>query len=400
MGFNWDLDQSSTRSIVYNCRSAASWPQDMALSVTFLTDSLTTNAVLFGCDAKTPSMSDNEMTLPDLIISRLSNSDAPAYHPMLLPTIFADIERDRQIVLVREKLQQLSQRVVNLVKISSEPPNPVPIVVHDQSANLTPTDRAQPRMTGRSLRKLREVASWMTKASSTSQSNSMQEEKATQQSVPSSMEAKKGERPTAMLWLEISRLRNGLGNWQRQLHKMIDHVDMLNATEFSWEKPSSNGGFQSNPKLRQLFEAGSRIKERLQVLVDEYDEHMRDCTHIMDGLNLATQLELSHIGRTDAKTNLDISRVNLDVARMTRRDSSLMKSIAMLGMIFLPATLVTAFFSMDFFDWRGEEAGYLWVYAVAVAALTLLTVGIFYVYVLRRQRSRNDGGEDKPFMSA
>jgi hypothetical protein len=39
--------------------------------------------------------------------------------------------------------------------------------------------------------------------------------------------------------------------------------------------------------------------------------------------------------------NRDISKVNLDVARRARRDSSLMKSLAILGMVFLPASLVT-----------------------------------------------------------
>lgn len=50
--------------------------------------------------------------------------------------------------------------------------------------------------------------------------------------------------------------------------------------------------------------------------------------------------EWNHIGRLDATTNQDISRVNLKVARMTRKDGSLMKSIALLTMIFLPATFV------------------------------------------------------------
>lgn len=84
--------------------------------------------------------------------------------------------------------------------------------------------------------------------------------------------------------------------------------------------------------------------------------------------------ELSHIGRSDAKTNFEISKINLEVAQLTRRDSSVMKSIAVLGMVFLPATffvtvsssymdatssgltvLFQAFFSMGFFDWNGDE---------------------------------------------
>jgi hypothetical protein len=51
--------------------------------------------------------------------------------------------------------------------------------------------------------------------------------------------------------------------------------------------------------------------------------------------------ELNSIGRKDARVNQEISRVNLEVSQMTRLDGSLMKSIAMLGMVFLPATFVS-----------------------------------------------------------
>lgn len=332
----------------------------MALSVTFFPDSLTTHAVLFGCDMKKPVKYEKNMTLADIILSRLSKSDMPVFHPMLLPTIFADIERNRQIELVRDKLHQLGQRILNLATTTSEPPKYVTSVVTNGLGSSTGSNTN----TGNSwtingplrgpLRILRRLSRPLSTA------DSMQDEKGVQQSFSSSPPLKKGEIPTSMLWLEISRLRNGLGNWQCHLRKMIGHIEELNATEFDWNKHPGSGAIHSKAKLRQVHEAGERLKERLQELVDEYDEYIRECTHIMDGMTLATQLvcpetrnncsqqpklilskELSHIGRADAKTNLDISKVNLDVAQMTRRDSHVMKSIAVLGMVFLPATFVT-----------------------------------------------------------
>lgn len=56
---------------------------------------------------------------------------------------------------------------------------------------------------------------------------------------------------------------------------------------------------------------------------------------------LNAEQELNDIGHKDARTNQEIARVNLKVAQMTRLDSSLMRSIATLGMIFLPATFVS-----------------------------------------------------------
>lgn len=43
-------------------------------------------------------------------------------------------------------------------------------------------------------------------------------------------------------------------------------------------------------RLGALNESGRRIKRRLLDLVDEYDEFIRKCTHVMDGMTLATQM--------------------------------------------------------------------------------------------------------------
>lgn len=50
--------------------------------------------------------------------------------------------------------------------------------------------------------------------------------------------------------------------------------------------------------------------------------------------------EWNNIGQADARTNVDISRYNLGIAQATHSDSKQMRSIAMLTMIFLPATFV------------------------------------------------------------
>ncbi|KAH7146246.1 hypothetical protein EDB81DRAFT_842468 [Dactylonectria macrodidyma] len=369
MWYDWK-QKTTQRSLVYHCRTDVSWPRDMALSVTFLPDTLTTNAVLFGCDNKTTYV--HGMTLSDIIISRLSHSDLPILHPMLVPAIFADIERDRQIELVREKLTQLGRRI-------STPDD------NDESARS---------WSGQSMNEfLRAVKKRFVSQGKATVSNNIEDKEKTQASSDSSPKESKPRTETVVLWLEIGRLRIGLGNWQRQLRKMIEHVEELNEVEFT----SNNSAIYTNNQLQQFRQAGTRIKERLQELVDEYDEYIRECSHIKAGVTLASQLELSHIGRSDANTNLKISRVNLDVAEMTRRDGRIMRSIAGLGMIFLPATFVTAFFSMGFFDWNrdgtnaGGASGDIGIYSSVVIALTLLSVGLFYVLMWKaRQQEESE----------
>ncbi len=167
-----------------------------------------------------------------------------------------------------------------------------------------------------------------------------------------------------LLWAELSELRDGMKSFRRQMEKMVEHVDELETTLFA---PNQGGdqtvGAKSNSpgreeRLLAMREAGFRIKTRLWELIDEYDEYIRHCTTLMDGMNLATQIvsrldrsrcsiihrhrtansgqEWNRIGRHDALLNQAISRSNLEVAYLVRKDGNLMKSIAVLTMVFLP----------------------------------------------------------------
>ncbi|KXH50739.1 hypothetical protein CSIM01_01588 [Colletotrichum simmondsii] len=379
MNFDWKIESTQERSYVYVCRTAASWPGDMALSVTFLPDTLTTNAVLFGCDFDKPDMYESGVTLADIITSRLKNSDTHVFHPMMIPTIFADTERDRQIELVREKLGELGRRIDDITRTKIEVKTALSF--HDEPESPTGSEK--------SFLRFRLFQGHHSQRSATASSSSSTESTNSGSNPPVTMPVK-AEIPTAKLWQQISRLRIGLSNWRRQLLKMIAHVEDLNRVEFA---PQCDFPRYTESQRLQFFQAGERIRDRLQELVDEYDEYIRECTHIMDGFSLATQLEISQISRSDAKTNQQISQVNLDVAQMTRRDGSVMKSIAVLGMIFLPASFATAFFSTGFFDVSKEGEGaavssLLWIYILAALMLTLGTMATFYVCILKDRKNK------------
>lgn len=92
----------------------------------------------------------------------------------------------------------------------------------------------------------------------------------------------------AMLWIKISHLKNGLENWKTQLLKMIDHTQELEDTNFGMGADIPSEAW--NIKREGLKECSNRIQERLRDLVDEYDNFIRECDHIMAGMSLATQL--------------------------------------------------------------------------------------------------------------
>ncbi|KAI1111665.1 hypothetical protein F5Y14DRAFT_464349 [Nemania sp. NC0429] len=193
------------------------------------------------------------------------------------------------------------------------------------------------------------------------------------------------------------------------MQDMIEHMDELQELLLNPEPGFSTG---IDPvTLHDLNIIGFKIKERLKHLVDEFDEHIRKSATIIDGVSLESQLEWNQIGRKDTVMNLKIERNGLKVAQHTRRDSELTKSIALLTMIFLPATFVAVgsvsslptmkspsfpthltlscslqtLFSMGIYGEILSVSPYIWLYVAATVAITSLTLGTWYLWVKRRR---------------
>ena len=110
------------------------------------------------------------------------------------------------------------------------------------------------------------------------------------------------------------------------------------------------------------------------------------------GLRLQAQLDITRllIAQRDTKLNIELAEaakasgeINVEIAEATRRDSQLMRGIAAVTMIFLPATFVATFFSMVFFHVGNESSVRLtidrriWLYPTVTLPLTAL-VTIWY----------------------
>ncbi|KAI1737669.1 hypothetical protein F4680DRAFT_427568 [Xylaria scruposa] len=175
-------------------------------------------------------------------------------------------------------------------------------------------------------------------------------------------------------WLNIHHLKNSLECWKEQLAKIAAHVDELSETWFNLVPSDSD---DERTEKCQVREVGKRIKERILEIVCDYDGKIRECVMIMEGMNLATQM--AHAG------------ANIEIAAAAKTDSSQMKTIALVTMVFLPATFVASLFSMTFFDWnppKGEHMSpEIWIYVIIAVGLTLLVVGLWYM-IIRRTTQR------------
>ncbi|KAI0550436.1 hypothetical protein F4679DRAFT_542373 [Xylaria curta] len=292
-------------AIVYNCRTSHEWPGDLALSMTYFTLRKVAYGVLYGCDAE----------MKEAILARLHNSEDSSSHPLLLIGIFTELERKRQLNLVRDGLDTLQNTILNLSRQTSDSRN------LEGNRKLSTTHAIDP-------------------------------------------------------WLDIHHLKNSLESWKEQLAKIVAHIDELSETWFNFVPSDSD---DERAEKCQVREVGKRIKERLLEIVCDYDAKIRECVMIMEGMNLATQL--AH------------ARANIEIAAAAKTDSSQMKTIALVTMVFLPATFVASLFSMTFFDWNPPEGKHIspeiWIYVIIAVGLTLLVVGLWFMIVRRTTQRKS-----------
>lgn len=102
--------------------------------------------------------------------------------------------------------------------------------------------------------------------------------------------------------------------------------------------------------------------------------------------------EQQTMGLRDQQTSISIAEASKTIAEETKKDSASMKTLALVTMCFLPATSVSSIFAMPLFDWdqkgRKVVSPSIWIYFVFASALTLLTVGTWWLWQ-RRLRSGN-----------
>jgi hypothetical protein len=265
---------------------------DLALTATYFPHSGLTFAIAFGC----PLSGEEE------ILRRLSFATAEAAHPLLMPGIFAELERNRHVPIVETTIDELETRIFELDFQSSD-----------------------------------------------------------MEGVPAS-EAKKRNQAKRTAWLDTTYLRNGLVSWSTQLAKIRQHADELNETVFKsrtskvapfhernadmvdlsdvatrefqtreipfsdesglsdpsseeWVKSIGKRAEEEGPNSQEnivqetnrqhydgvmvqreaelarewLRRVGHKINGRIQGILDEYDDKIRDCTMRVEGMAMATQ---------------------------------------------------------------------------------------------------------------
>ncbi|KAI0521587.1 hypothetical protein F5B22DRAFT_544144 [Xylaria bambusicola] len=149
------------------------------------------------------------------------------------------------------------------------------------------------------------------------------------------------------LWVDVSSLENGLESLKTELNSML-------ATS---KKPLENeilgydllGPDSYHPDNISHRHSHDSIQARLHDMIVEISSIVRRTSSLLVAMSLATQTESNYLTRKDAWATISI-------AVESKKDSSHMRYISFLGMIFLPGTFFATLFSMGFFNWIPDES--------------------------------------------
>ena len=88
------------------------------------------------------------------------------------------------------------------------------------------------------------------------------------------------------------------------------------------------------------------------------------------------------ISQGDAKSSIDLAKSSTEIAASTAQETTTMMTIAALGLLYLPATLMSSIFNTVFFkldpvtnELRITQS--FWIFVVAALLLTILTLGMW-----------------------
>ncbi|KAL3479229.1 hypothetical protein BJX99DRAFT_255755 [Aspergillus californicus] len=132
--------------------------------------------------------------------------------------------------------------------------------------------------------------------------------------------------------------------------------------------------------------SGNAIAQRLQQISAVYLDLEQQAMILKEGANLHLTTIWSLIAQRDSQIaqraniiNQEIAQSNRIIAHASGQDSSAMKALAVLTMVFLPGTTIATILSLPTFDWEARRSWptarpSTWVYILLSTALTALVL--------------------------
>ncbi|KAK8134610.1 hypothetical protein PG984_006622 [Apiospora sp. TS-2023a] len=354
----WNGREALGPSTVYNCRSDTTCQtgksDDILMSVTSFPDIPLTFGVMYGCTEQTMKF----------VLQYLDNLPRPALHPLMIPMMFLELERTRLLEALREKAGNLTQRILEM---------------ENRLSNFADEEETVKQQNDASEK---DVAARNAEQDKTQDKMLQKDCQATND------------------WVLVSGLKNGLQSLIAVVGSMTEH-----SHNFREENETDTSPTAGN---RRLYTGNTeKFQARLKEMDIELQSEVRKCEGLLGSMALATQMVITPIQIVVLSLLIPIvqewnfhtrrdARANIYIAYASKMDSSQMKYISLLGMVFLPGTFLATLFSMTFFNWIPDESPQVvspWIvlWFGSAALLTSITYWKWKRYIAeQRVISHND----------
>ncbi|KEY72015.1 hypothetical protein S7711_00034 [Stachybotrys chartarum IBT 7711] len=202
---------------------------------------------------------------------------------------------------------------------------------------------------------------------------------------------------------ELSRKSNGHATLLANLARKSKTTETL--LSFAFKTMNKD----RQPKRRQknggapvpTVNGNDLLRNHLSVLQDRLAMQDLDIAYTLRRVQVQIDALFHLVTETDSLANLQLSKSTKDLAFFSYRDASSMKTLAVVTMLFLPGSFVSALFSTNCFEWdnvdlRSSSIGVnvtpqFGLYWVVTIPLTLLTFVAYFIWlwVQKRERERS-----------
>ncbi|KAI8962110.1 glycoside hydrolase family 31 protein [Daldinia sp. FL1419] len=191
---------------------------------------------------------------------------------------------------------------------------------------------------------------------------------------------------------DVGEVLNHIANNERHF-RLIDVV--LDFVLDSALLPNAGYGTLVNDEnTRRLITAIPLLRRRMHAS-QEYLKYLKERAERLSTVLFAL---LTH---EDSATNADLADASRRIAEAARRDSSSMRTVAIMTMAFLPATFFAALFALPSLDWHASSAAGVvenpgfWVYWAFTLPSTAVVFGLWVLLDRRKDEDGDGRGRDR-----
>ncbi|KAF8850097.1 hypothetical protein BDZ45DRAFT_603309 [Acephala macrosclerotiorum] len=147
-------------------------------------------------------------------------------------------------------------------------------------------------------------------------------------------------------------------------------------------------GLSNNQRSGKVQKIHASIASKLEF----YKNRMQGIENYSNTTLQRLEIQRSLLNFQMAKLSFQVAGDQRKIALASKQDSSAMKTIAILGIVFLPGTFLASIFSTTFFDFQNAPnlssvvSPRFWIYWVVAVPITLIIVSMWYIWERKRAR--------------